>query len=114
MNVYLKNLLYFIHQNFLIAGRFIHSRIMNKRDIRDNTWVQNIKKVIDDKMVSVIRNKGDAVQSLRVNLMNAENIITNIIKANQKKQFFIVLNEYITKLPLFPNVRIRDTLYNIE
>jgi len=51
---------------------------------------------------------------LRVNIQNSDNIIKNIIKANQRKQFFIVLNEYITKMPLFPNEKIRDTLYNIE
>jgi len=51
---------------------------------------------------------------VRVNLQNSENIIRNIIKANQRKQFFIVLNDYINRLPLFPNDKIRDTLYNIE
>jgi len=51
---------------------------------------------------------------LRVNIQNSDNIIKNIIKANQKKQFFMVLNEYMTRLPLFPNEKIRDTLYNIE
>ena len=51
---------------------------------------------------------------LRVNLDNSENILRNIIKANLRKQFFMVLNMYLTKLPLYPNERIRDTLYNIE
>ena len=59
-------------------------------------------------------NKGQAVQMVRVNLQNSENIIRNIIKANQRKQFFIVLNDYINRLPLFTNEKIRDTLYNIE
>lgn len=51
---------------------------------------------------------------VKVNLENSENIIKNIIKANQRKQFFMVLNEYITRLPLFTNEKIRDTLYNID
>lgn len=51
---------------------------------------------------------------LRVNLQNSENIIRNIIKANQKKQFFVVLKEFVTKMPMFPNEKIRDMLYNIE
>lgn len=51
---------------------------------------------------------------LRVNIENEENIIKNIIKANQRKQFFIVLNMYLERLPLYPNDKIRDTLYNIE
>lgn len=51
---------------------------------------------------------------MRVNIQNSDNIITNIIKANQRKQFFVVLHEYISRLPLYPNEKIRDTLYNIE
>lgn len=62
----------------------------------------------------MIKNKSEAVQMLRVNIENEENIIKNIIKANQRKQFFIVLNMYLERLPLYPNDKIRDTLYNIE
>lgn len=51
---------------------------------------------------------------LRVNIENEENIIKNIIKANQRKQFFNVLNMYMTRMPLFSNDKIRETLYNIE
>ena len=51
---------------------------------------------------------------LRVNVSNSENIIRNIIKANSKKQFFMVLHQYLTRLPLYSNEKIRDTLYNIE
>ena len=51
---------------------------------------------------------------MRVNIQNSDNIINNIIKANQRKQFFVILNEYIQRLPLYPNEKIRDTLYNIE
>lgn len=73
-----------------------------------------MKKAIDEKIVKPIKSRGEAVQMLRVNIQNSENIIKNIIKANQKKQFFIVLNEYLSRLPLYPNEKIRDTLYNIE
>jgi hypothetical protein len=51
---------------------------------------------------------------VKVNLENSDNIIKNIIKANQRKQFFMVLNVYVTRLPLFSNEKIRDTLYNID
>lgn len=30
VNTYLKNLLHYIHQNFLVAAKFIQSRIMSK------------------------------------------------------------------------------------
>jgi len=114
VNTYLKNLLHYIHQNFLVAAKFIHSRIINKEGNLRNVWIQNLKKAVDGKIVKTIKNKSEAVQMLRVNIENSDNIIRNIIKANQRKQFFIVLNMYVTKMPLFPNDKIRDTLYNIE
>ena len=112
VNTYLKNLVHYIHQNFLVAAKFIHSRIVNKS--QNNIWINNLRKTVDSKLHKQIQNKGQAIQMLRVNIQNSDNIIKNIIKANQRKQFFIVLNEYITKMPLFPNEKIRDTLYNIE
>jgi hypothetical protein len=51
---------------------------------------------------------------VKVNLQNSENIIKNIIKSNTKKQFFMMLNEYMQHLYIFPNEKIRDVLYNIE
>ena len=106
--------MHYIHQNFLVTARFIQSRIVSNGALRENLWISNLKKAIDEKTVKPIRNRGEAVQMLRVNIQNADNIIGNIIKANQKKQFFMVLHEYKTRLPLFPNEKIRDTLYNIE
>lgn len=69
---------------------------------------------MDTKLSQQIKNKNQACQLVRVNLQNSTNIINNIVKANQKKQFFIVLKEYINHLYLFPNEKIRDVLYNIE
>lgn len=114
VNTYLKNLMHYIHQNFLVAAKFILSRIIKKSDTGSNLWVLNLKKTIDTKISKIIKNKSEAVQMLRVNIENEENIIKNIIKANQRKQFFNVLNLYITRMPLFPNEKIRETLYNIE
>ena len=112
VNTYLKNLFHFIHQNFLVAAKFLHSRIVNKSP--NNVWMINLKKILDQKLSKPIKSKGQACQMLRVNLQNSENIIRNIIKSNQKKQFFIVLNEYVSSLGRFPNQKIRDVLYNID
>lgn len=70
--------------------------------------------MLESKISKMIKSKSEAVQMLRVNIENEENIIKNIIKANQRKQFFMVLNLYVTRLPLYPNGKIRETLYNIE
>ena len=85
VNTYLKNLMHYIHQNFLVAAKFIQSRIIRKDDNRKNVWIQTMKDVIDDKITKQIKNKSEAVQMLRVNIENEENIIRNIIKANQRK-----------------------------
>ena len=72
--------MHYIHQNFLVAVKFIQSRIVNKSF--NNGWINNLKKAVDEKIVKPIKNRGEAVQMLRVNMENVHNIITNIIKAN--------------------------------
>jgi len=83
VNTYLKNLLHYIHQNFLVAAKFLHSRIVNKT--QNNVWVNKLKVVLDTKLSKPIKSKAQAVQMLRVNLQNSDNIIKNIIRANQRK-----------------------------
>ena len=40
VNIYLKNLVHYIHQNFLVIAKFINSRItMNKGDQINNVWI---------------------------------------------------------------------------
>ena len=55
---------------------------MNGSYQSNNTWINNLKKSIDDKIVKPIKSKGEAIQMLRVNIQNSDNIIKNIIKAN--------------------------------
>jgi hypothetical protein len=44
-----------------------------------------LKKAVDSKIVKNLKNKSEAVQMLRGNIENSQNIFKNIIKANQKK-----------------------------
>lgn len=39
VNTYLKNLMHYIHQNFLVAAKFIQSRIIKKNDNVSNVWI---------------------------------------------------------------------------
>lgn len=112
VNTYLKNLMHYIHQNFLMVSKFILSRTMNH--YKTNNWYSQLKKTVDEKMPVKIQNKAQACQIIKSNLDNSQNIFKNICKANSKKQFFYVLNEYLNKLYVFPNEKIRDVLYNIE
>lgn len=59
VNIYLKNLLHYIHQNFLVAAKFLTSRIVNKQV--QNQWINDLKKTIDDRLVKPITNKNIAV-----------------------------------------------------
>lgn len=56
VNTYLKNLIHYIHQNFLVAAKFIHSRVVNK--MNPNVWINNLKTTIDSKIAKKIMNKG--------------------------------------------------------
>ena len=114
VNVYLKNLMHYIHQSFLVAAKFIASRIVDKEAVSANVWVDRLRKVVAEKLMKPVRNRADAAAMLRGNLENSDNILKNIIKPNLRKQFFQVLDAMVTRLPLYPNEKIRDMLYNIE
>lgn len=114
VNVYLKNLMHYIHQSFLVATKFITSRIVDKEAVTANVWVDRMKKVVAEKLMKPVRNRADATAMLRGNLENSDNILKNIIKPNLRKQFFQVLESMVMRLPLYPNEKIRDMLYNIE
>jgi hypothetical protein len=51
-----------------VAAKFILSRIINKTEQANNTWICNLRKAIDEKIVKPIKNRGEAVQMLRVNI----------------------------------------------
>ena len=82
VNTYLKNLIHYIHQNFLVAAKFIKTRIVQQTQQSNNVWIQNLTKQIDEKIMKPIKNRAEAVQMMRVNIQNSDNIINNIIKAN--------------------------------
>ena len=48
-------------------------------------WIKNLSKAVNDKIMKPIKNRSEAVQMMRVNIQNSDNIINNIIKANQRK-----------------------------
>jgi len=56
VNTYLKNMIHYIHQNFLVAAKFIQSRIVNKQVT--NIWYINLKNTIEQKLQPKITNKG--------------------------------------------------------
>ena len=79
VNTYLKNLMYYIHQQFLIVISITLARIINKRQ---STWETQLASTVDTKILKKLKNKNDATQMLRVHGSNCENIIKNISKAN--------------------------------
>lgn len=111
MNTYLKNLIFYIHQKFLIIISITLSRIVNKGS---STWEAALKQTVDQKILKKLKNKEDATQMLRVYCSNSENIIRNICKANQNKRIFKIIDDWLNQMQKVPIDRIRDVLYNIE
>jgi hypothetical protein len=51
---------------------------------------------------------------LKVHMQNAENILRNLVKANARKRFFAMINDWLNLISNIPNEKMRETLYNIE
>ena len=111
VNTYLKNLMFYIHQQFLIVICITLSRMVVKRQ---SSWEIQLGRTVDTKILKKLKNKNDATQMLRVYCSNCENIIKNISKANQNKRIFKIIDEWMNNLQKVPIDRIRDVLYNIE
>jgi hypothetical protein len=79
VNTYLKNLLFYIHQNFLVILQVMLSRMLKKQG---NFWAENIQKMVDSKIHKKTANKTEAIQIQRVYMTNCQNIIRNITKSN--------------------------------
>jgi len=111
VNTYLKNLLFYIHQNFLIVVSVTLSRIINKKQ---SNWEEQLLKTLGEKMLKKLKNKTETTNLLRSYCSNCENIIRNICRANQNKRIFKIISEWINALQKVPLDKIRDVLYNIE
>ena len=46
VNTYLKNLIHYIHQNFLVAAKFVLSRVVASKQSQ-NVWVTNLRKTVE-------------------------------------------------------------------
>ena len=95
VNTYLKNLMFYIHQQFLIVISITLSRMVLKRQ---SSWEINLSRTVDTKILKKLKNKTDATQMLRVYCSNCENIIKNISKANQNKRIFKIIDEWMNNL----------------
>jgi len=51
-----------------VAAKFVHSRIVNRHEQTGNIWINNLRKVVDEKMTKPIKNRGEAIQMMRVNI----------------------------------------------
>jgi len=57
VNTYLKNLIHYIHQNFLVAAKFVLSRVVSTKQSQ-NVWVTNLRKTVEQRIAKKITNKG--------------------------------------------------------
>ena len=56
MNAFLKNLFFYIHQNFLIVIQIMLSRMETKKG---NIWATNLEKILEQKVMKKLTNKGE-------------------------------------------------------
>jgi hypothetical protein len=111
VNTYLKNLMYYVHQKFLILISVTLARIVAKGE---TTWEEKLRQIVNEKALKKIKNKEEATQMLRVYATNCENIIRNICRANLNKRIFKIIDDWLNIIQKVPFDRIRDVLYNIE
>ncbi len=115
VNTYLKNLMYYIHQNFLIIVQITLSRVLNRANGEpSSSWEQKLRAEIDHKAAKKIKTHSETTALLKVYTSNQENIIRNIARANQNKQIFKVINDWMNQIARVPIEHIRDVLYSIE
>ena len=57
VNTYLKNLMFYIHQQFLIVINITLSRIVHKQA---SSWETQLKSIVDHKILKKLSNKDDA------------------------------------------------------
>ena len=106
VNTYLKNLMFYIHQKFLIVISITLARIVHKNK---NSWESQLRKLVDTKILKKMKNKGDATQMLRVYCSNCDNIIRNICKSNQNKRIFKMTaggHEYFENIKIFLGTKV--------
>lgn len=111
VNTYLKNLMFYVHQKFLIVIGIAVARIVAKGV---SSWEEQLKAIVAEKSLRKLKNKEEAMQMLRVYSLNCENIIRNMCKANQNKRIFKLISEWLVNLKSVPMDRIRDVLYNVD
>lgn len=65
---------------------------------KGNYWATTLNKLLDAKMLKKVKTKGEAVQLLKVHMQNAENILRNLIRQNNKKRFFMLINDWLNTI----------------
>jgi hypothetical protein len=110
-NSQLKNLHFYIHQNFLVVVQIILSRMARKKS---NVFGVLLDKVLDSKMLKKVTTKGEAIQMMKVHCQNSENILRGMIKQNSKKKLFALIGDWLVQIHNLPNERLREVLYNVE
>jgi len=114
-NTLLKNLMFQVHQNFLVVILVILSRIP-KTKINKNKWANLLEKAVEQKKMAKlrVRNKVEAIQQLKTNIENSKNILTNLCRSNRRKVIFKTIDMWINGAEMPPLDHIRENMYNIE
>jgi hypothetical protein len=104
-----KNLIFFIHQNWLILFRFLLDRLPQAG--KSNSWAIKLDKICDSKLTRLFKSKAEALQVLRVNIEWSKSVMRNISKIKPKQQIYSSIWAILDELDNFQIGRIREMLF---
>ena len=90
------------------------SRVVTKFPGYQNSWLSKITEVVNLRMHKKLKTHEETIAMLKVYCSNSENIFKNIARANQSKQIFKVISDWLNQIQKVPVDRIREVLYNVE
>jgi len=85
----LKNLVYNVHQNFLILAKIVLSLIT--RGANQTSYHAKLDQELGKKLLKKVTTHEEAITMLGVYSTAQENILRNICRSNQNKQMFKVI-----------------------
>ena len=109
VNVYLKNLIFNVHQNYLILCKIVLSRTL-----QTNSFSQRLHKAVMTKALKQINRRGECLSMLEVYCSAQENILRNICKSNNNKKLFKTVQDWLNQIKKVPISRIREVLSRLD
>ena len=110
LNVPVKNLLFFVHQNCLLIMKLVLNRL--PPEALTNSWAKKLQTAADTKLSKQVSTTKQICQSLKQQQESAVSVIKNIQKLKPSKFIQDVILSLIQEIEFIPLMRVREILYN--